>query len=257
MRFSANLGLLFTEFALPAAVEQAARAGFQAVECHWPYDTDPGLLQAALDRTGLPLLGLNTIRGNPAAGETGLAALPGRQAEARAAIKQAIDYGHRLGAANLHVMAGLASGQAAEDTFAENLRFASDAAGKAGMTILIEPLNRHDVPGYFLTNGDQAGDLLARLDRPNIKIMFDCYHLQQQQGDLIHLFLRLQPLIGHIQFAAVPDRGPPDHGELDYRWLLAEFARLGYEGYFGAEYICAGPSADNLGWMAGFAGQPG
>ncbi len=250
MRFSANLGLLFTERPLAAAIRAAAAAGFQAVECHWPYETDSAQLRAVLAETGLPMLCLNTVRGR--AGEFGLAALPGRQEEARAAIRQGLDYGQQIGAGNLHIMAGVASGPAAQETFAENVRWAADQAALAGMGVLIEPLNRHDVPGYFLQNCDQAAALVDQLASPHIKIMFDCYHLQRQGGDLVNYFTSYQPLIGHVQFAGVPDRGPPSGGELDYRWLLGEFVRLGYDGWFGAEYRPAGETEASLGWLADF-----
>ena len=253
MRFSANLGLLFTGQPLVAAIRAAAAAGFQAVECHWPYDTDSAEVRAVLAETGLPMLCLNTLRGRAEAGEFGLAALPGRQEEARAAIRQGLDFGQQIGAGNLHIMAGVASGPEAEATFAENLRWAADQAGQTGMGLLIEPLNRHDVPGYFLQNCDQAAALVDHLASPHIKIMFDCYHLQRQAGDLVYYFSQYQPVIGHVQFAAVPDRGPPSGGELDYRWLLGELVRLGYEGWFGAEYRPAGRTEDSLGWLAGFA----
>jgi len=254
MRFSANLGLLFTDRPLVAAIRAAAEAGFQAVECHWPYDTDQTELQAALAETGLPMLCLNTVRGRAEAGEFGLAALPGRQEEARAAIHQGLEYGQQIGARQLHIMAGVASGPEAEKTFAENLRWAADQAALAGMGLLIEPINRHDVPGYFLQNSDQAAALVDQLASPHIKIMFDCYHLQRQGGDLVHYFSQYQPLIGHVQFAAVPHRGPPSGGELDYRWLLAEFVRLGYQGWFGAEYRPVGRTEDSLGWLAVLTG---
>ena len=107
-RLSANLGFLWADLALPEAIRAAARAGFDAVECHWPYAFDPGAVRAALDETGLEMLGLNTVRGG--AGENGLLALPGREAEARAAIAQALDYAGRIGCKAVHVMAGFAEG---------------------------------------------------------------------------------------------------------------------------------------------------
>ena len=77
MRFSANLGFLWQDRPLPEAIHAAHAAGFDAVECHWPYDTPAQATRAALEETGLPLPGLNTVRGEP--GENGLCALPGRR----------------------------------------------------------------------------------------------------------------------------------------------------------------------------------
>lgn len=254
IRLSANLGFLWTELPLPEAIAAAARAGFDAVELHWPYATPAAEVGAALDAAGLPVLGLNTVRGDVAAGENGLAALPGREADARAAIEQAFDYGAAIGALSVHVMAGFASGAAAQETFLANLSFAADRAAEHGMGVLIEPLNRRDAPGYFLQTATQAAALIAGLGRPEVRIMFDCYHLQIMEGDLTRLFDRVAPMVGHVQFAAVPSRAEPDEGEIAYGWLLPAIARLGYAGAFGAEYRPRAGTDAGLGWMRAFRG---
>ena len=164
-RYSANLGFLWTELALPDAIRAAQRAGFAAVECHWPYATPAADIGAALAQTGLPMLGLNTLRGNP--GEAGLAALPGRETEARAAIDQAIGYADAIDAANIHVMAGTATGPHALATFKTNLRY---AAAQTQRTILIEPLNPYDAPGYFLNSATEALAIIEDLALPNLKL---------------------------------------------------------------------------------------
>ncbi|MBP6999990.1 TIM barrel protein [Amaricoccus sp.] len=250
MKFSANLGFLWTDRPLPDAIRAARAAGFDAVECHWPYATPAAETKAALDETGLAMLGLNTLRGDLARGENGLAALPGREAEARAAIDEAIAYAVAIGARAVHVMAGHSGGPRAHAAFAANLRHACAAAAPHGLTILIEPLNHYDAPGYFLATSTQAAALIRELALPNLRLMFDCYHLQIMEGDLTRRLAALLPLTGHIQIAAVPDRGPPDHGELDYRWLLPEIDRLGWTTPVGAEYR-PGPDTDaTLGWLA-------
>lgn len=248
MKFSANLGFLWSDLPLPAAIRAAHRAGFDAVECHWPYDVPTADVRAALQETGLAMLGLNTRRGAP--GENGLAALPGRSADARAAIDEALDYARAIGAANVHVMAGFAEGETARQTFAENLRYAAKAAAGDGITILIEPLNRHDAPGYFLTTTAQAAGLIAELGAPNLKLMFDCYHVQRTEGDVTTRLEALQPVIGHIQIAAAPDRAAPDHGELNYTYVFEEIRRLGWSAPIGAEYRPGGATQDSLGWLA-------
>ena len=240
--------------ALFGAIRAAAAAGFHAVECHWPYDTPPQAARAALHDTGLPMLSLNTARGDVAAGQFGLSALPGREDEARAAIDAGLDYGAAIGARALHVMAGKASGAAAEAAFRANLVYACERAAALGITILIEPLNRHDAPGYFLTTTDQAAMLIHTLGRPNLKLMFDCYHVGRQEGDVGTRLAALLPIIGHIQFASVPDRGPPGQGELCYDHLFAQIAALGYDAPLGAEYRPRGATGDSLGWLARFAG---
>ena len=252
MKFSANLGFLWTELTLPAAIEAAASAGFDAVECHWPYDTPTEDVAAALRRTGLGMLGLNTRRGNPAAGENGLAALPTRVDEARAAIDEALAYARAIDAACVHVMAGFAEGANAHATFSDNLLYACHAAAPYGITILIEPLNRYDAPGYFLTTTTQALAVMDEVGADNLKLMFDCYHVQLMEGDLSHRIEALRPRIGHIQFASVPDRGPPDRGEVSYEHLFELIAGLGYDAPLGAEYKPRRPTRETLDWMSRF-----
>jgi hydroxypyruvate isomerase len=250
-RFSANLGFLWKELPLPDAIRAAKAAGFDAVECHFPYAVPPGEVIAALKETSLVMLGLNTIRGDAARGDNGLAALPGRQKEARAAIDQAIDYAATIGACNVHVMAGIAEGDTARQVFCANLRYACDAAEPKGLTILIEALNPADAPGYFLGTTRLAEDILNEVGAPNLKLMFDCYHVGRTEGDVIGRLRDLLPHVGHIQFASVPGRGRPDEGDLDYREVFQEIARLGWSSPLGAEYRPAGPTEASLGWMSG------
>ncbi|MDW4498794.1 TIM barrel protein [Sulfitobacter sp. D35] len=249
MKFSANLGLLWTDRSLPDAIRAAKTAGFDAVECHWPYVVPTSETVAALEETGLTMLGLNTSRGDVAAGENGLAALPGRGTEARAAVDAAIVYAAATGTRNIHVMAGFSEGREARDTYIANIEYACDAAAAHGVTILIEPLNRYDAPGYFLTTTTQAADIIKTVGAGNLKLMFDCYHVQLMEGDVSHRLERLMPQIGHIQIAAVPDRGAPDHGELDYRHILGVLHDLGWDAPIGAEYKPGGDTDASLGWL--------
>lgn len=251
-RFSANLGFLWQELSLPDAIRAAKAAGFDAVECHWPYNESVDRLKSALDETGLPMLGLNTVRGNVAAGENGLAALPGREAEAQAAIRQAMDYAMALGVPNIHVMAGKAEGDLAQATYVANLTIACELAAAQGKTILIEPLNSRDAPGYFLTTTDQALGVIREVGHVNLKLMFDCYHVQIMEGDLCRRFERLMPYIGHVQIAAVPDRGEPDQGEINYPYVLEKFDLLGWSQPIGAEYRPRSGTDNGLGWMTSF-----
>ncbi|MEX0346399.1 MAG: hydroxypyruvate isomerase family protein [Rhizobiaceae bacterium] len=252
MRFSANLGFLWKELALPDAIRAAGVCGFDAVECHWPYDTAPKDVIAALDDTGLSMLGLNTAPGEVKQGEFGLSAIPGREPEARDKIDQAIAYAGATGTKSVHVMAGNSEGSGAHDTFCTNLDHACARAAKHDINILIEPLNHRDVPDYFLKTADQAISIISQLGHPNLKMMFDCYHLQIIAGDVIGQFHRCLPHIGHVQIASVPDRGPPGGGELNYRQVLGEIATAGWTRPIGAEYRPAGTTEASLSWLAGF-----
>ncbi|WP_116599777.1 hydroxypyruvate isomerase family protein [Primorskyibacter marinus] len=249
MKFSANLGFLWNDRPLPEAIRAAKVAGFDAVECHWPYDVPAEAVKAALDETGLTMLGLNTRRGDVGAGDNGLSAIPGRKAEARAAIDEAIAYATAIGTPNIHVMAGFADGDDAHQTFLDNVTYACAQAVPHGITILIEPLNKYDAPGYFLTTTDQALAIIKAIGTPNLKLMFDCYHVQLMEGDLSHRIEGLLPYIGHIQFASVPDRGAPDHGEINYNHVFEVVGGLGYDAPLGAEYKPGTNTDDTLGWM--------
>jgi hydroxypyruvate isomerase len=247
MKFSANLGFLWTDRPLAEAIATAAGAGFDAVECHWPFDVPAAEIKAALAQAGLPMLGLNTRRGNTSIAEMGLSALPGREGDARAAIDEAIAYARATGTSAVHVMAGNSSGPRAHRAFCDNLSHACDAAGE-GMTIVIEPLNPYNAPGYFLNGTSQAANIIREVGRSNLKLMFDCYHVQIMEGDVTRRFETLLPLIGHVQIAAVPDRGMPDHGELDYGYVLRRIAELGWDKPVGAEYL-PGSGEPDLSWL--------
>ena len=249
-KFSANLGFLWTDLPLPDAIRAAADAGFDAVECHWPYQVPTDQVVAALQETGLPMLGLNTSVGDADGGERGLAAVPGREADARAAIDQALDYAQATATESVHVMAGIAAGADSEAAFLSNLTYACQAAGADGPQILIEPLNVYDAPGYFLTTSDHAVDIIHKVQQPNLKMMFDCYHVQLMEGDVIQRLKNHLPFTGHIQFASVPDRGPPDQGELNYRQIFDAIADLGYTAPLGAEYKPGPDTNRSLGWMS-------
>jgi hydroxypyruvate isomerase len=248
--FSANLGFLWTERPLPDAIRAAKAAGFDAVECHWPYATPPADVLAALHETGLPMLGLNTSRGDVSAGDNGLSALPDRVSEARTAIDEAIAYAQATGTQSVHVMAGFASGSEAQATFVSNLVYASERAKE--LTFLIEPLNRYDAPGYFLQTTDQAREILTQVACPNVKLMFDCYHVGRTEGDVITRLKQHRAIIGHIQFAGVPARGRPDQGDVNFAAVFEAIADLDWPLPLGAEYKPNGDTDATLGWMAIF-----
>ena len=248
-KYSANLGFLWTELALPDAIGAAHGAGFEAVECHFPFEVPAGEVKSALEATGLPMLGLNTVRGNLDEGEFGLAAVPGAETRARAAIDQAVDYAAAIGACNVHVMAGR---HGSHQVFVENLRYAAERAAPLGVGLLIEPINQRDVPDYFLSYVEQAAEIIKEIGKSNVSMMFDCYHVQIMQGDLIKRLEVHLPLIGHVQIAGVPERKEPDRGEVDFRWLMAALDDLGYQGYVGAEYVPTGTTDAGLGWLQAF-----
>jgi hydroxypyruvate isomerase len=248
-RFAANLAYLFAERPLIERFAAAAAAGFSAVELLFPYDVAPSAVKAELARHGLTQLGVNTPFGRE--GEAGLAAVPGREREWEAAFKRAFDYVVAIGGRTIHCLAGCVAPEqrpAAEAVFIRNLARAAEEAARAGITLLIEPLNPRDRPGYFLNRVEHAADIIGKVGSANLRIQFDFYHVQIVGGDLIRRFETHQPLVGHVQIAAVPTRREPDEGEVNYPEIFAALDRLGYDGFIGCEYRPRGRTEDGLGW---------
>ena len=254
MRFSANLGLLWSDRPLLQRIEAAARAGFRAVEMHWPYDVPASEVAATAHRTGVTLLGINTAPGNFAAGERGLGAIPGREREFQATMDQAVEYCRVSGASAIHAMAGnvaAADRERARAVFLANLRIAAAKAAAQNLTVLLEPLNPNDNPGYFYSTLSEAIRLIEALALPNVKLQFDVYHVARAEGDVLAKLDKYRGYIGNVQIAGVPARAEPDEGEIAYPAIFAALDRLPYEGWIGCEYRPRGDTDAGLAWMDG------
>jgi hydroxypyruvate isomerase len=255
LRFSANISMLFCERPFMERIGAAAAAGFDAVECHFPYELERSEIRARLDDCGLVMNGLNTAPGQ--ANEFGLAAIPGREDEFERAMEQALAWADYLGASTIHVMAGCPAPQDrawALDTYLHNLERACAMAKAAPVTLLIEPINKYDRPGYFLSRSDEAADIIADLRAQNLRMMFDVYHVQIMEGDLLRRLERHRDMIGHIQFASVPHRREPDEGEVAYPAIFKAIAQMGWDRWVAAEYRPRGRTEDGLAWLAAARG---
>jgi hydroxypyruvate isomerase len=252
-RFAANLTMMYTEHAFLDRFAAAAKDGFEAVEYLFPYDFSADEIKARLDTNGLTQALFNAPPGDWAAGERGIASLPGRQDEVRRSVDTALGYARVLGNRKLHVMAGLlgADQSRAEhrDVYLGNLAYAAQAAQAEDIMIVIEPINTRDMPGFFLNRQDEAQAICAEVGAPNLKVQFDCYHCQIVEGDLAVKLKRDMAGIGHIQIAGVPERHEPDTGELNYPYLLELIDTLGYDGYVGCEYRPRAGTSEGLGWL--------
>ena len=250
-RFSANLSILFTEMPFLDRLSAAKAAGFHAVECWFPYEHGVADIARLLRELELEMVGINTAAGE--ASEWGLAALPGREAEFFESLEQALDASRQLGSCAVHVMGGLVGRFPAEDawrTYISNLRRAVRLAERAGVQLLIEPLNSRDRPGYVLSSVDRAADIVEYSGLSALKIMFDCYHVQVEHGDITRRLHRHWPKVGHIQVASTPDRSEPGSGEIDYSYVFKQIDSLGWAGWVGAEYKpTTTTTAGSLGWL--------
>lgn len=255
LRFSANISMLFGERPFMERIGAAARAGFDAVECHFPYALDRNEIRTRLSDAGLVMNGLNTAPGGE--GEFGLAALPGREDDFARAMEQALEWAAALNVSAIHVMAGCPAPQDrawALEAYMHNLERACAMAKGTSVDLLIEPINKYDRPGYFLSRSDEAADIIADLRCANLKLMFDLYHIQIMEGDLLRRFERHRAVIGHIQFASAPHRREPDEGEIAYPAVFQAIAQSGWDRWVAAEYRPRGRTEDGLAWLAAARG---
>jgi len=249
LRFAANLTFLFNEVDFLDRFAAAAAQGFSACEVMLPYDWPANEVRARLDAAGTKLVLFNAAQGNWASGERGIAALPGREAEFDAALEMALGYARVLGNKLLHVMAGLEPNGAKRATLVRNLQRGADRAAAEGITLLIEPINTRDMPGYFLRRTAQALDILGDAGKSNVGLQFDFYHRAIMDGELAKGFAEALPAIRHIQIASPPDRGEPDKGDVDYAEVFALIDASGYDGYVGLEYKPRAGTVPGLAWM--------
>ncbi|MEN3296309.1 MAG: 2-dehydrotetronate isomerase [Burkholderiales bacterium] len=252
-KFAANLTMMFNEVAFPERFAAAAKAGFKAVEFLFPYDHAPQDVAQWLKENKLENALFNLPPGNWAAGERGMAALPGREEEFRASVARALDYALTLGTQRVHVMAGLvpegADRKRCREVYIENLRYAAREAAKHDRMVLIEPINTRDIPGYFLNTQAEGHAIREAVGASNLKVQMDFYHAQIVEGDLAMTFKKYFDGIGHIQIAGVPSRHEPDDGEVNYRYLFRLLDEMGYDGWVGCEYRPRGRTEDGLGWL--------
>ena len=252
-RFSANLSMLFTEHAFLDRFEAAAKAGFTAVEYLGPYEAPKAEVAARLKGAGLKQVLFNVPSGDWAKGERGIACHSDSVAEFREGVARAVDYAHALDCPTINVLAGIrpASVSVAEAhrTLVDNLRFAARALGAVGLQLLIEPINRFDIPGFLLNHSAQALEVIDEVGADNLRLQYDIYHMQRMEGELAATMEKHLARIGHIQIAGNPGRNEPDIGEINYPFLLQRLDALGYAGWIGAEYKPKGRTEDGLGWL--------
>jgi len=250
-KLTANIAFMFADRPFLDRIDAAKAAGFQYVECHFPYEFPIPVLKDRLANASISLTGLNTAPGDQKAGEWGLAAVPDRERDFEAHFDMALGYASALGASVIHVMAGnVTADDKSRATYVANLRRASQEASSHNVTLVLEPLNRRDMPNYFVSRSDDIVALLQEIDRPNVKLLFDVYHVQIMEGDLIKRIEKHRPYIGHVQIAAVPSRAEPDEGEVNLPAIFSALDAIGYQGFVGLEYKPRGPTEDGLTWMA-------
>jgi hydroxypyruvate isomerase len=254
LKFAANLSWLYTDLPFLDRFEAAARDGFQGVECLFPHEHPQAEIAARLRSLGLQLVLFNAEPGNWAQGERGLACLDGRDADFQASILNALTLAGQLDCPRVHVMAGLCDADertAAWARYEARLSWAAQQAAQHGRTLMIEPINLRDMPGYLLAHQAAAHELVQSIGSPHLQVQMDLYHCQIVEGDVTMRLRQYLPTgrVGHLQIAAVPDRGEPDQGELNYAFIFDELRRLNWSGWIGCEYRPRAGTSAGLSWL--------
>ncbi|MBC58194.1 MAG: hydroxypyruvate isomerase [Confluentimicrobium sp.] len=247
-RFAANLSFLFTEHAFPDRFAAARTAGFGAVEMLFPYAHSIDDIRTWLDAETLDLALFNTPVHDWAEGGRGVAAIPGETGRFRDEFDLALSYAEELRPAHIHIMSGLSTGSAARDCLIDNLAWAARHAPDQSLTI--EPINRADMPGYFLNDFASAARIITEVGAPNLALQFDAYHAHRIHGDLAALWARFGPITRHVQIAGAPGRHEPAGGTIDYPAFFGQLAESGYDGFVGAEYHPTGTTTAGLAWFS-------
>jgi hydroxypyruvate isomerase len=251
--FAANLTMLFTEVSFLERFALARKVGFIHVEYLFPYAFKVEDLKAKLENHGLQQVLFNLPSGDWAAGDRGIGASPGREAEFRAGVPRAIEYAKVLGVPRLNCLVGKrVPGRSDEEhwqTLVQNARFAATELAKHGIELLVEPINHFDIPGFFLNRTEQALKLLDEIAQPNVRVQYDIYHAQREEGELAATIAKHLARIGHIQIADNPGRHQPGTGEINFPFLFRRLDELNYSGYIGLEYVPAPDTTGSLGWL--------
>lgn len=253
LKFAANLTMLYADSPFLQRFDRARASGFRYVEYLFPYDHDIRALASALEKNQLSQVLFNLPAGNWAAGDRGIAALPDRTDEFRRGVATAIQMARVLKVSRLNCLVGKRDPNIRLDdqrrVMVENVRYAAQALGQAGITLLVEMLNPFDVPGFMLPTPRETFALLEQVAHPNVLVQYDVYHAQRTEGELAATFQEKQSRIGHVQIADNPGRHQPGTGEINYRFLFNVMDNLGYDGFIGLEYVPAGVTEQSLGWV--------
>ncbi len=252
-KFAANLTMMFNEVPFLDRFEAAGKAGFKYVEYLWPYEFPAQTLKAKLEQYGLKQVLFNTAAGDVSKGEWGLSAIPGREADARRDIDQALEYALALNCPNVHIMAAVVpegeDREAYKQTFVQNVRYAAEKFKPHGIKIMLEALSPEVKPNYLLKSQFDTLEVVDLVDRDNVFVQLDYFHAQNVDGNLSRLTDKLNGRFAHVQIASVPDRHEPDEGEINYQYIFDKLDQIGYDGYVGCEYKPRGETTEGLDWF--------
>jgi hydroxypyruvate isomerase len=245
--------MLFGEVTFEERFAASKEAGFRYVEYMFPYDYKADDLSSHLEKNDLQQILFNLPAGNWADGERGIAGNTNRIDEFRQGVEEALEYAKTLNVDLINCLVGkqIEGVSQAEQwkVLIENLAYAAEKLAYDNRTLLIEPINTVDMPGFLLSTTQDGLNAINDVRASNLKIQYDVYHMQKMEGNLATTIEANLEHIGHIQIADNPGRHQPGTGEINYKYLLEAIDKMGYQGYVGLEYIPDPDTKTSLGWF--------
>ena len=253
IKSSVCIEMVYTEVPFLERIDKAARAGFDAIE-FWNWDNkDLPALKAAVEEAGIGIASFQANLG-------GTLIHPEQRDSFVSSIAQSLEKARELGSSGLFLLTDeLAedrsvrfqypelSAEEKYESVLEGLGLIAPLAEKAGVTLVLEPLNSQvDHVGYFLDSSATGFELVRAVDSPYIKLLYDIYHMQIMEGNIIQTLTGNQDVIGHVHVADVPGRHQPGTGELNFANIFGALRDAGYEKYVGFELDPTVPSEEAM-----------
>lgn len=253
IKIDLNISLLLKEYPFLERFDQAARLGFSAVEFYWNSEENPSEIAQKISDSGVKVTAFNFDVGNMAAGDRGLLNDPERRTHLHENVAVALELADKIGCDKLTQLTGnLRPDENREkqiDYIRENLRRVCEEANQANVTVMVEAINGWDNKFYPFTNTREMITFLDSVDAPNLKYLFDMYHMQRIEGNLTATFEEFVDKIGHIQIADSPKRNQPGTGEINFNYILKVIDESSYDGSIGLEYNPLGSTEESLKWL--------
>lgn len=237
-----SLEMIYEDEPFLDRIDHVADHGFDAVEFATWFDKDLDALETRLQENNISLTAMAAIQetGMPQAFERAMTD-PDQRVSVIEDIKNSIEVAQRLNCPYLIVLVGPeVDGLTREEMFHSVVTTLEEVAPKAegaGVTLVLEPLNHAvDHPGFFLEASKTGYDIVEAVDSPSVELLFDIYHQQITEGNILANVTNYLNDIGHIHVADVPGRHEPGNGELHYPNILSTIDEAGYEGHVGFEF---------------------
>lgn len=232
MRLCVAIPCFFKDVDFCDAIKKVAELGYDAVETYKWKELDLDKVKRTLDETGVELLSICTTEFRLTDPEYRDAWVQG--------IKESCEAAKRLGAKKLITQVGKDTGAPREEQHAsivEGLKAGAPILEEYGVTVMIEPLNTYvNHPGYYLWSAVEAFEIVREVNSPCVKVIFDIYHQQVMEGNIIPNIVNNIDLIAHLHGAGHPGRNEMQYGESDYKNIIKAATEAGYTGALGLEY---------------------